>query len=94
VTVEIADLGAWTGMMLVAEYDPEADAIRVNARAVARIRAALGAQEAARFVICAVAHERFHRSHPAAGEAEAHAYAEATSGVDPRLLYESVLRGR
>jgi hypothetical protein len=88
--IELADLGEWGAATLVAEYDPEDDAIRVNARAVARVRAALGDAEAERFVACAVAHERAHRADPRASEAEAHAFARAACGVDPRR-YEALL---
>jgi hypothetical protein len=90
--IEIADLGAWHGgARLLAEYDPEDDAIRVDAAAVERIRAALGEAEAERFVRCAVAHERAHRAHPGIGEEAAHARARATCGVDPRA-FEPYLR--
>jgi hypothetical protein len=89
--IEIADLGTWHGARLLAEYDPEDDAIRVDARAVECVRCALGDDEADRFVRCAVAHERYHREHPNAAEADAHAFARATCGVDPRR-YEAVLR--
>ncbi len=90
-TVEIVDLGSWGAASLLAEYDPEDDAIRVNARAVAAIRAALGPEEAERFVVCAVAHERFHRAHPAASEGEARDAARLATGGDARL-YAQVLR--
>ncbi|MBD5655932.1 MAG: hypothetical protein IAI50_12240, partial [Candidatus Eremiobacteraeota bacterium] len=76
---------------LLAEFDVEVDAIRVSARAVRRIRAMLGEEEARRFVTCAIAHERRHRSHPHATENEAHAAARDATGVDPRR-YETVLR--
>jgi hypothetical protein len=76
---------------LIAEYDPERDAIRINARAVERVRAALGEAEAARFVCCALAHEVFHRADPSASEADAHAFARRCSGADP-AVYEAVLR--
>ncbi len=90
--IEIADLGRWSGgARLLAEYDPEGDAIRVDARAVERVRRALGEREAERFVRCAVAHERCHRERPGATEEEAHAFARAVSGADPRD-YEAVLR--
>ena len=76
---------------LLAEYDAEHDAIRVSAGAAERVRAALGEREARRFVTCAVEHERYHRAHPEATEADAHAAAERACGVDPRR-YEAVLR--
>jgi hypothetical protein len=76
---------------LLAEYDAGEDAIRVSARAVQRIRAVLGDTAAERFIACAVAHERFHREHPGAGEREAHAYAQASCGIDPGV-FEAALR--
>ena len=78
-TVQIADLGDWGAVTLAAEYDAEKDVIRVNARAVARVRSTLGEAAADRFVACAVAHERFHRAHPDATEAQAHAFADLPS---------------
>ena len=89
--VRIADLGDWGAVTLAAEYDAEEDAIRVSARALGRVRAALGEAAAERFVACAVAHERFHRSHPRASELQAHAFAFAETGIDPRA-FEGVLR--
>lgn len=89
--VEIADLGHWGAASLVAEYDPSEDAIRVNVRAVAAIRAALGDVEAERFITVATAHEGFHRDHPGATEAAAHAFARATCDADP-AAYERILR--
>jgi len=86
----IADLGSWGAATLVSEYDPEGDAIRINARAIACVRAALGAHEARRFVACAIEHERFHRVCPHASEAEARAHAAATTGADAER-YASVL---
>jgi hypothetical protein len=91
VIVEIVDLGTWGGASLVAEYDPCDDAIRVDARAVAAVRAALGGAEAELFTTVAIAHERFHRAHPHGTEAQAHAYAQAVCGV-ARERYERVLR--
>ena len=90
-TVQIADLGDWGAVTLAAEYDAEKDVIRVNARAVARVRSTLGEAAADRFVACAVAHERFHRAHPDATEARAHAFALTETGVDPGA-FEAVLR--
>jgi hypothetical protein len=92
VKVEITSLGRWGGARLLAEYDPEDDAIRIDADAVERVRRALGDAEAARFVRYAVAHERYHREHPRATEAQAHAFARVVSGADPRD-FEAVLRG-
>ncbi len=90
--VELASLGSWGGARLLAEYDPEDDAIRVDVNAVECVRSALGEAEAERFVRCALAHERYHREHPGATEAQAHAFARAVSGADPSD-YEAVLRG-
>ncbi|MBC5800328.1 MAG: hypothetical protein GIX03_06240 [Candidatus Eremiobacteraeota bacterium] len=85
--IEITDLGTWGTAALLAEYDPQGDVIRVNARAVERIRAACTAAEAAQFVTCAIAHERYHRAHPAAGEHETRHHAAAVSGLgEERLL--------
>ncbi len=36
VRVELADLGDWASVTLVAEYDPEGPVIRVNERALSR----------------------------------------------------------
>lgn len=85
------DLGTWGAASLLAEYDPEDGAIRVNARAVAAIRAALGPGEAERFVACAIAHERFHRAHPEASEGEAREAARLATGGDARV-YARILR--
>jgi len=80
--VEIVDLGTWGAAALFAEYDPEDDVIRVNARIVECMHAARGAAEAARFVACAIAHERYHRTYPSASEEGARRYAAAVSGLD------------
>ncbi len=69
--VEIADLGAWEPLRLIAEYDPAARAIRINARALAayrRARGTLSAHAARTFIDRAVAHELFHHRE-ACGEA-------------------------
>ncbi len=89
-TIEFADLGEWAGATLVAEYDPEDDAIRIDRRAVARIRTLLGEAECERFIACAIAHERYHREHPAASEAETLAWAARASGSDS-ARYATVL---
>jgi hypothetical protein len=90
VTLSIVDFGEGAARLL-AEYDPECDAIRINARAVERVRAALGEAEAARFVRCALAHEACHRADPKASEGDAHAFARRCCGADPRA-YEALLR--
>lgn len=89
--MQIADLGDWGAVTLAAEYDAEEDVIRLNARALTLVRNALGEVAAEGFVACAVAHERFHRAHPGATEAQAHAYARAETGIDPGT-FEAVLR--
>jgi len=90
-TIEMADLGNWVPAALAAEYDAERDAIRVNVRAVARVRAARGEAAARAFVGYAIAHEQFHRSHPHASEAQAHEHARARTGWS-RDAFEAVLR--
>jgi hypothetical protein len=91
----VADLGVWVDRaFLIAEYDPEADAIRVNARAVDAILAALGEREAERFVACAAEHERFHREHPRATEAEARAHANAVTGGDAERFARALAAAR
>jgi hypothetical protein len=92
VTIEIADLGAWGSATLVSEYDAEEDAIRVNARAVARVRRALGDAAAASFVALAIAHERFHRAHPGASERDATVHAERATNVDARRFEIALAR--
>lgn len=89
-TIEIADLGDWGAATLVAEYDSRCDTIRVNARAIAIIREALGDLEARKFTTVAIAHERHHRAFPRATEAQAHAAARDTTGIDP-APYEALL---
>jgi hypothetical protein len=91
-TIEFADLGSWGAATLVSEYDPDRDAIRVNARAVARVRRALGDAAAETFVALAIAHERFHRAHPHASESEAAAYAERATNVDARRFEIALAR--
>ena len=90
-SVTIVDFGS-SAAWLLAEYDAECDTIRVNARAVERIRSSAGAAEAAAFVACAIAHERFHRAHPQASEAAAHDYVRAVTDGDP-LRFEAYVRG-
>lgn len=93
--IEIVDLGTWGGRLhLLAEYDGTEDTIRVNARIVERVSVAAGEAEAARFVACAVAHERYHRAHPGASEGEARRYAAATSGFDAARLEALSLTSR
>jgi len=90
VTIVLADLGEWAGATLIAEYDPEDDAIRIDRRAVARIRARLGDAECERFIACAIAHERYHRAHPGASEAETLAWADRAAEADS-AWYAAVL---
>jgi hypothetical protein len=89
--VEMADFGVWSGSKLFAEYDAQCDTVRVNARAVERARAAGGAAEAERFINYCLEHEIFHRTHPAASEDAAHAYARSRTG-DDRRRFEALLR--
>ncbi|MDQ2908670.1 MAG: hypothetical protein M3R44_04885 [Candidatus Eremiobacteraeota bacterium] len=84
--IEITELGSWGAVELLAEYDGEDDVIRVNARVVERVQAAAGDLAAARFIACAIAHERHHRAHPYASEQEARSYAAAASGFDAAAL--------
>ena len=89
--VEIVDLGRWSGAALLAEYDAACDTIRINARALARVRTAGGAHAAERFIAAALAHERFHRAHPGADEAAVHAHVRELTGDDP-VRYEKLVR--
>jgi hypothetical protein len=91
VRFELASLGTWGGARLIAEFDPESDVIRVDAAACERVRKRLGDAAAERFVAYAVAHERFHAARPDCGEAEAHEFARAATGVE-RALFEDALR--
>jgi hypothetical protein len=90
-TFELAPLGTWGTARLIAEFDPESGAIRVDAASYQRVRERLGEPAAERFVAYAVAHERFHVAHPACGEAAAHEFARAETG-DERALFEDALR--
>jgi hypothetical protein len=92
VRVELANLGRWGSSRLLAEYDPEGETIRVSAEAHHLVRERLGEVAARNFLAYAIAHERFHRLHPAAGEVEAHAFARAQTGLE-RTVFENVLRG-
>lgn len=97
--IEVADLGAWAGATLIAEYDPPARMIRVNARAVAAYRQARDAPAASSavttFVDLAIAHELYHHREAigesarlgsrAQREAAADAYARANVAVDGEL---------
>ncbi len=89
--IEIADLGTWGAAALLAEYDPQGDVIRVNARVVERVRTAGDAAQAAQFLTCAIAHERYHRAHPAASEEEAQHHAVTVSGLDQER-FQALLR--
>lgn len=88
--VELVDFGD-AGVSLLAEYDSENDTIRINARAVARVRSSAGSAQAEAFVACAVAHERFHRDDPQASEAAAHEHVRRTIGGEP-LRFEAYVR--
>jgi hypothetical protein len=91
-TIEIADLGSWGAATLVSEYDPEGDAIRIDAGAVARVRRALGDAAAESFVALAIEHERFHRAHPRASERAAAAHAERVTNVDAHRFEMALAR--
>jgi hypothetical protein len=89
--IEIVDLGDSGRVLILAEYDAECDTIRVNARAVERVRLAAGAAQADAFVTCAIAHESFHRAHPDASEAAVHEHVRAVIGGEPRR-FEAFVR--
>ena len=89
--IELVDFGDSGGVLLLAEYDAECDTIRVNARAVERVRASAGAAQAALFIECAIAHERFHRAYPDASEVAAHEHVRRTIGGEP-LRFEAWVR--
>ena len=89
--VEIVSLPTWRGGMLAAEYDASHDCARINRVAIARVRERLGDDAADAFVRCAIAHERFHRDHPRASEAQTHAHVRAICGEDPQR-FDAVLR--
>ena len=91
-TFELANLGTWGGARLLAEFDPESSAIRIDAAAYEQVRARLGRAAAETFAAHAFAHECFHARHPAGSEAQAHAFAREQSGVD-RSYFEDALRG-
>jgi len=90
--VSIESLGTWGSARLVAEYDPESETIRVDARAVENVRRSAGDAEARRFIACAVAHELAHRAIAGRSEDEAHAVAARACGTDPRS-FEALVRG-
>ncbi len=89
--VEIGALPVWRGGLLAAEYDAVADRVRVNSVAIERVRVRLGDEAAEAFVRCAIVHERFHRAHPDATEAQAHEHVRDACGQDPRR-FETALR--
>jgi hypothetical protein len=76
---------------LVAEYDAEHGAIRVNARLVERLRLRHGESAAQALIACAIAHERYHAERPDASEEEVHAHVHTATGYDPYFL-EAMLR--
>jgi hypothetical protein len=88
VRIEFADLGL--AGVVIAEYDPVDDAVRIDRRAYECVRFRLGADEASRFARYALAHEFFHRAHPAATEAQAHAHAHAIGGIDAATFERAV----
>ena len=58
--VEVAELGDWSPVVLLSEYDRAARTIRVCASAVRRVRAALGDRAAGALIAAAVGHELYH----------------------------------
>lgn len=87
-TVHFANLGA--AGVVVAEYDPRDDAVRIDERAYDCVRERLGSSAAAQFVAYATAHELFHRAHPAAAEREAHAFAERLTGANAKRFERAI----
>ncbi len=98
IRIELADLGAWDGAALIAEYDHLARVIRINERALAAFRQACGDLDSCdvrRFIEHAVAHELYHHGEAigeierlptrAAREAAATAFARAQVPPDRRL---------
>ncbi len=91
VRIELADLGDWGRVRLVAEYDPDGPVIRVNGRELG-----LALRQAQSDVERAIAHELYHHREAigeiphirdrAAREAAADAYADALlrAGLLPR----------
>jgi hypothetical protein len=61
VRVELADLGDWASVTLVAEYDPDGPVIRVNERALPHVTLSLSKGAPPRYAIDhAIAHELYH----------------------------------
>jgi predicted signal transduction protein with EAL and GGDEF domain len=99
--VEVAELGSWSPVVLVSEYDRAAATIRVSASVVQAVLRAGGEDAAEAFMRSAVAHELYHHDVAARGhtrpcdrrtiEADAHAFARAQYGADPERV-ERVLR--
>jgi len=88
--VSVEDLGDWGGATLWSEYDAQERAIRINARAIERLREERGSLDSctvAAVIDRAIAHEIYHHREaigeiariPAGSvrEAAAHAYAAA-----------------
>jgi len=105
-SIELVDLGAWESTRLIAEYDPQARAIRVNERALDDYRRAcaepLSSCDVGAFIDRAVAHELYHHREaagevarlptPAQRERAAEDYARERVPPDPRL--EAFLRAK
>ena len=91
VVAEPLPLGA--SLAVLSEYDPAGRTIRVNSRALERVRRAFGEGDAAGFIAAAVAHELYHhyvargRLSPAAEqrstEARAERFARERYGAQP-----------
>ena len=63
VAVSVEDLGDWGEATLVSEYDPQGPVIRINARAIERLRQSRGGLDSCdvrRFIDVAIAHELHH----------------------------------
>ena len=101
IRVEIADIGHWSPVLLIAEYDAHRRVIRINARAVERLRKRRGEDAARALCAAAIAHELAHlevqQHHPrtprerSAIESAVNAHATATYGLDG-TWFEQLLR--
>ena len=105
IRIEIEDLGTWGEALLVSEYEPKGPIIRVNQRAIDRLRATLGAATSScdvrTLIDVAIAHEIYHHREAigeverlpthAQREAAADAYARTHVAIDSAL--EAILSG-
>jgi hypothetical protein len=61
VRVESSDLGDWSPVTVVAEYDPDGPVIRINERSLPSVTLSLSKSERSRHAIDhAIAHELYH----------------------------------